>query len=83
MANLNPNLLKLLAGASNNPRAAAMQIINQNYQNNPLAQQLLRMGSQNDINGLKQLAQQVLGQQGLDVNTELNNLLNSVGGALF
>lgn len=83
MANINPNLLKLLANAGNNPRAVAMQIINQNYQNNPLAQQLLRMGSQNDINGLKQLAQQVLGQQGLDVNTELNNLLNSVGGALF
>jgi hypothetical protein len=79
MANLNPQLLGLLAGAVNNPRGAAMQIINQNYQNNPMAQQLLQMGMSNDINGLKQMAQQVLGQQGLDINTAFNSLMGSIG----
>ena len=76
MANLNPQFLRLLASVGNNPRAAAMQIINQGYQNNPFAQQLIQMGMSNDINGLKQVAQQVLGAQGLDFNTELNNLMN-------
>lgn len=83
MANLNPQFLRLLASVGNNPRAAAMQIINQNYQNNPMAQQLLQMGMSNDISGLKQMAQQVLGSQGLDFNTELNNLMNGINGARF
>ena len=78
MANLNPQLMRLLASVGNNPRAAVMQIFNQNYQNNPMAQQLLQMGMSNDINGLKQIAQQVLGSQGLDFNTELNNLMNGI-----
>lgn len=83
MANLNPQLMRLLASVGNNPRAAAMQILNQNYQNNPMAQQLLQMGMSNDINGLKQVAQQVLGAQGLDFNTELNNFMNSINSARF
>ena len=83
MANLNPQLMRLLASVGNDPRAAAMQILNQNYQNNPMAQQLLQMGMSNDINGLKQVAQQVLGAQGLDFNTELNNFMNSINSARF
>jgi poly(3-hydroxyalkanoate) synthetase len=76
MANLNPNILRILAQSGFNPQTAAMSIINQNYQNNPAVQQLVAMGNQNNIEGLKQLAQQILGQQGLDLNTELNNLMN-------
>ena len=76
MANLNPNFIQILANSGYNPKTAAMAIINQNYQNNPAVQQLLTMGNQNNIEGLKQLAQQILGQQGLDLNTELNNLMN-------
>lgn len=83
MAAINPQILQLLSSVGNNPRAAAMQIINQNYRNNPIAQQLLQMGASNDINGLKLLAQQVLGSQGLDINTELNKLMNSINGAKF
>ena len=83
MANINPQILQLLSSVGNNPRSAAMQIINQNFRNNPSAQQLIQMGASNNINGLKLLAQQVLGQQGLDVNTELNKLINSIGGARF
>ena len=83
MANLNPQLMRLLASVGNDPRAAVMQILNQNYQNNPMAQQLLQMGMSNDINGLKQVAQQVLGAQGLDFNTELNNFMNSINSARF
>ena len=76
MANINPALFKILAQSGFNPKTAAMNIIKQNYQNDPAAQQLLAMGNQNNIEGLKQLAQQILGQQGLDLNTELNNLMN-------
>lgn len=79
MANINPQIIQLLSSLGNNPREMAMQLINQNYQNNPMAQQLLQMGMSNDINGLKQMAQQVLGQQGLDINTALNNLMGSIG----
>lgn len=75
MANLNPMQLLLML-KNGNPQAVAEQIINQNFPNNPQMQQLLQMGKQGNTKGLEQIAQQILGQQGKDFNTEMNNLLN-------
>ena len=75
MANLNPMQLLLML-KNGNPQAVAEQIINQNFPNNSQMQQLLQMGKQGNTKGLEQIAQQILGQQGKDFNTEMNNLLN-------
>lgn len=75
MANLNPMQLLLML-KNGNPQTVAEQIINQNFPNNPQMQQLLQMGKQGNTKGLEQIAQQILGQQGKDFNTEMNNLLN-------
>jgi hypothetical protein len=77
MANLNPMQLLLML-KNGNPQAVAEQIINQNFPNNPQMQQLLQMGKQGNTKGLEQIAQQILGQQGKDFNTEMNNLLNMI-----
>lgn len=75
MANLNPMQLIMML-KNGNPQAVAEQIINQNFSNNPQMQQLLQMGKNGDTQGLQQIAQQILGQQGKDFNTEMNNLMN-------
>lgn len=75
MASLNPMQLLLML-KSGNPQAVAEQIIAQNFPNNPQMQQLLQMGRAGNTKELQQIAQQILGQQGKDFNTEMNNLLN-------
>ena len=77
MSVLNPLQLMMLL-KSGNPQAVAEQIIQNNFPNNPLFANLLQMGRNNDINGIRQFGQQYLGQFGKDLNTELNNLLSMV-----
>ena len=77
MANLNPiQLLGLLK--SGNPKAVVEQIITQNFANDPQMQMLLRMGQNNDIQGLEQYAQQLFNSQGRDFSTEMNNLMSLI-----
>lgn len=70
------NLLK-----SGNPRAAAEQIIAQNYPNDPQMQYLLQLGQKGDYNTLKNYAQQLLNQNGLNVDSALNNLINTLNNS--
>lgn len=77
MASLNP--LQLLQQIKNgNPRMVAEQIIQTNYSNNPMMQNLLRMGQNGDVKGLEQFATQYFGQQGRDFNAEMQNFLDIV-----
>ncbi len=77
MASLNP--IQLLQQIKNgNPRMVAEQIIQSNYANNPMMQNLLRMGQNGDIKGLEQFATQYFGQQGRDFNTEMQSFLDTV-----
>lgn len=79
MAALNPMMLfNLLRGG--NPQEVASQIIRNNFPNDPMMQNLLQMGQKGDVNGLQQFAQQYLGQQGKDFNTEMNSLMNMIKG---
>lgn len=75
MASLNPMQLMMML-KNGNPQAVAEQIITQNFPNNPQMQQLLQMGKEGNTQGLQQIAQQILGQQGKDVTTEISNLIN-------
>lgn len=77
MANL--NILQLLSQIKKgNPRTVAEQIIQTNYANDPMIQNLLRMGQNGDTKGLEQFATQYFGQQGRDFQTEMQNFLNTV-----
>ena len=77
MAALNPMaLISLLKGG--NPQQVATQIIQNNFPNDPMMQNLLQLGQKGDINGLQQFAQEFLGKQGKDFNTEMNNLMDSI-----
>lgn len=76
MAGLNA-MQMLMMLKNSQPREVAMQIINQNYRNNPQMQNLVAMAENGDINGLQNVAKQVLGPQ-KDINYELQNLLSSI-----
>lgn len=79
MAALNPmQLLGMLKGG--NPQAVAEQIIQTNFPNDPTMQNLLQMGRKGDTKGLQQFAQQFLGQQGKDFNSEMGNFMNMMKG---
>ena len=75
MANLTQLLLMV---KNNNPQFLVEQYINQNYPNNPQMQELLKMGKENNIQGLEELAKKILNQQGKDFNTEMNQLLQLI-----
>lgn len=77
MANLNPMQL-IMALKTGNPQQVVQQIIQNNFPNDPMMQNLLQMGQSNNIQGLTQYAQQMLGQQGKDFNQEMQNLMNMV-----
>ena len=75
MAVLNPTeLLQLLK--KGNPKEVAIQLIQNNFSSDPLAQSLLAMGQNGDQKGLEKFAKQFFNQQGRDFNTEMNNLMS-------
>ena len=79
MATLNPmQLMNMLKNG--NPQQVAEQIIKTNYANDPMMINLLQMGQKGDIQGLKQYAQQYLGQQGKNFDAEMNNLMQAIKG---
>lgn len=81
MANLNPIQL-LMMTQQKNPRIVAEEIINKYYPNDPTMQNLLQLGIQGNSNGIKIIAQQLLQQRGLDLNSAMEqmfSLLNSSG----
>ena len=61
-----------------NPKQVALQIIQSNFSNDPLAQNLLTMGQRGDIKGLEEFATQYFNQQGRDFNLEMNNFMNMI-----
>ena len=75
MAGLTP--IQLLQMARNkNPRAVAEEVISQYYPNDPMMQSILQMAQQGNTMGVKQFAQQLLQQQGLDLNSEMGQMLS-------
>lgn len=76
MSVLNTPLINMLKQGG--PRMVAQQIIQTNYANDPMMQQVLQMGMNNDTKGLEQFARQYFSQQGRDFDTEYKNLLNQL-----
>ena len=75
--NLNPmylmNMLK-----QGNARQAALQIVNQNYPNDPMAMNLIQMAERGDVQNLQKIVGNMLGAQGKNFSAEMQNLLNAV-----
>ena len=77
MANMNPmNLMMMLK--QGNPRQVAMQIIQNNYPNDPRMNQLVQMAERGDIQSLQKVAEQVLGSQGKNISAEMSNLMQAI-----
>lgn len=75
--NLNPIQLMYML-KQGNPRQAAMSIINQNYPNDPTAQNLIQMAERGDTQNLQKVVGNMLGAQGKNFSAEMQNLLNAV-----
>ena len=79
MANLNPiELMQLVKQAG--PQNAVMQIIQQNYPNDPVAINFVQMAQRGDVQGVQKLAQTILNSQGKDFNTEITKLMGMFRG---
>lgn len=76
---INPMQLISMAKSGNDPKEIAMQIIQQNFPNDPQMKTLLEYGEKGDINSIQNFAQQYLGQQGLDFNQEIGNFMKMIG----
>lgn len=77
MNQMNPmNLMMMLKNG--NPRQVAMQIIQNNYPNDPRMNQLIQMADRGDIQGLQKIAEQVFGAQGKNFSAEMSNLMQSI-----
>ena len=77
MAAINPmNLMMMLK--QGNPRQVAMQIIQNNYPNDPRMNQLVQMAERGDTQGLQKIAEQMLGAQGKNFSAEMSNLMNTI-----
>ena len=77
MAALNPlQLMSMLKRG--NPRMVAMQIVQQNYPNDPTAQNLVQMAERGDAQNLERVVGNMLGAQGKNFSAEMQNLLNGV-----
>lgn len=73
MSALNPNQIFQMAQKLG-PKTAVIQLVNQQYQNNPQIQQLMQYAENGDVDTLTEFAQQYLGQQGIDLNQELKKI---------
>lgn len=77
MAALNPlQLMSMLKRG--NPRMVAMKIVQQNYPNDPTAQNLVQMAERGDTQNLERVVGNMLGAQGKNFSAEMQNLLNGV-----
>lgn len=77
MASLNPNQLMVLM-KQRNPRMVVEQIVQTNYQNNPLMMNLMQLGQQGNTQAVLQIVQQLFNQQGRDFDSEFQNFISQV-----
>lgn len=74
---LNPNQLMGLI-KNGNPKQVAIQLIQNNFSNDPMAQNLLAMGQRGDVKGLEEFATQYFNQQGRDFNLEMKQFMEVI-----
>lgn len=60
-----------------NPQQAMIQMLSNN--NNPMAQNVLKMAQNGDYQGIENFARNVCKEQGKDFDTEIANFRNNIG----
>lgn len=61
-----------------NPRAAAQQLIQTTYANDPMMLQIYQMGINGNTQALEQFARQYFGQQGRDFDKEFASMMADI-----
>ena len=77
MVNLDPMRLVMML-KQGNPKMVATQIIQNNFPNDPSMNNLLSLGEKGEVQSLQQIAHQVLGAQGKDLNTDLQSIFKDI-----
>lgn len=79
MLNLNPNMIMQMMQTGMDPKAAVMQILQNGNIDPNMAQSLIQMGNNGDMNGIMNFGRNVFKEKGKDFDTELNKF----GGTRF
>lgn len=77
MAAMNPMQLMMML-KNGNPREAALQIIQNNYPNDPQMRNLVMLAERGDTQNLQKIAENMLGAQGKNFSAEMQNLMQVV-----
>jgi hypothetical protein len=69
------NIMQLFQSGMN-PKSAIQNLMNSNPEvsQNPIAQNAMRMAQNNDISGLRSMAQNLYRERGLDINQAYNQI---------
>lgn len=74
---MNPmQIIQMIKGGSN-PQQLIMSLLQQ--QNNPMANNLLQMAQNGNINRIEQIARNICAQKGLDFDKEFNSFKQQLG----
>jgi len=76
---MNINQLMQFIRMQRNPQQAVINILQQQSNNNPIAQNLLQMAQSGNAQGIEQVAKNIMKERGLDFDTEFNNFKKTLG----
>ena len=74
---MNPMQFIQMIRNGSNPQQLVMSLLQQ--QNNPMANNLLQMAQQGNINGIEQIARNMCAQKGLDFDKEFSSFKQQLG----
>ena len=74
---MNPIQLIQMIRSGSNPQQLMMSFLQQ--QNNPMANNLLQMAQNGNINGIEQIARNMCAQKGLDFDKEFSSFKQQLG----
>lgn len=77
---MNNNIMQILQMANSNPQQMAQMILNNSQMmKNPMAKNFVGLLQKNDMNGIKQMAQNICQSQGTTPENMIGNIKNRFG----
>lgn len=74
---INPIQIMQMIRSGSNPQQLMMSFLQQ--QNNPMANNLIKLAQNGDIGGIEQIARNMCSQKGLDFDKEFNSFKQQLG----
>ena len=74
---INPIQIIQMIRSGSNPQQLIMSFLQQ--QNNPMANNLIKLAQNGDISGIEQIARNMCSQKGLDFDKEFNSFKQQLG----